>query len=840
MQIKKIRDIIIMRINVDTAGNHTGYRYGNRCRFYKERLKYKMNNLAGRYLAAKRQLFDKYYSDLNPEQRRAVFTVNGPLLILAGAGSGKTTVLVRRIAYLIRYGNAYMSNKTPDDLTETGVKQLEEAALNMPREQLADILPEFIESPCPPYRVLAITFTNKAANEIKNRLEAEFNGEDISGIWAGTFHSICMKILRVYYKEAALGPDFSIYDTEDSKKAVSDAMKRLNIDEKTLPLKGVMNEISRSKDKLKGPDEYAGEAGNDFRKKQIARIYKEYQMALAASNALDFDDIIFKTVKLLHGNADVRQRYQSRFLYVNVDEFQDTNEAQFALTALLSGGYRNIMVVGDDDQSIYRFRGATIANILGFDKNYSNAEVIKLEQNYRSAGNILGAANGIISKNRGRRGKSLWTEKPDGELITVRELENENTEARFIVDTISRSVRMKKRKCRDFAVLYRTNAQSRVLESAFAKSGVPYRTLGSLRFFDRKEIRDIIAYLNIIVNHNDESRLKRIINEPKRKIGDKTIDEIARIARDGGIGMFDVIEHASRYEELSRSAAALSQFATLINQLTEISKTVPVAELIRRVSDMSGYRAMIIAGGDAERDRLENIDELISGALEYQKSNEEATLAGYLEEVALVSDVDKYDETADAAILMTIHSAKGLEFPVVFLPGMEDGIFPGMQTINSYDENDMEEERRLCYVAITRAKEKLFILCAHERTLWGRSGGNPPSRFISELPEQFLDRGSSEEKENQPEKAASRVYYSQKPVKTRKEDVLTVNRPVVKKQEPAEFSDVKEGDRVRHRIFGDGEVLSVRTMGADILYEIAFDTAGTKKLMGSYAKLNKI
>ncbi len=800
-----------------------------------------MNDLPGRYLAAKRKLFDKYYSDLNAEQRRAVFTVNGPLLILAGAGSGKTTVLVRRIAYIIRYGNAYMSSKTPKDITEAEVAQLE-AASSLPREQIADILPEFIEAPCPPHRMLAITFTNKAANEIKNRLKSEFGDEDIGGIWSGTFHSVCMRILRAHYKEAGLEPGFSIYDTEDSKNAVAAAMKRCNIDEKTLPLKSVMNEISRAKDKLKGPDEYAADAGNDFRIKQISRIYKEYQAGLSASNALDFDDIILKTVRLLQNNSEIRQHYQSRFLYVSVDEYQDTNEAQFALTALLSGGFCNLMVVGDDDQSIYRFRGATIANILGFDKCFPDAKVIKLEQNYRSAGNILGAANGIISKNRGRRGKNLWTEKDAGEKITVRELDNENSEARFIVDTVSRAVRMKKHSLRDFAVLYRTNAQTRVLESAFAKSGVPYRTIGSVRFFDRKEIRDIVAYLSVIVNHNDAERLKRIINEPKRKIGDKTIDEISRIAGAEGVGMFDILEHASRYEELARSAAALSQFAGLINKLTEMSKTTPVAEFIGRVAEMSGYRAMLIAGGEAEQERLENIDELISGAIEYQKANDDATLSGYLEEVALVSDVDRYDESADAVTLMTIHSAKGLEFPVVFIPGMEDGIFPGMQTINSYDENDMEEERRLAYVAITRAKEKLFILYAAERTLWGRSGHNQPSRFISEIPEQYLDLVPSgeAEKENQPAVPVSKVYFSNKPPKVQKVDVITVNRPVVKKQEPGELCSIKDGDRVRHRIFGDGEVLSVRNMGADILYEIAFDTAGTKKLMGSYAKLSKI
>lgn len=797
-----------------------------------------MNDLKTRYLAAKRRLFDKYYSDLNPEQRRAVFTAEGPLLILAGAGSGKTTVLVRRIAYIIRYGNAYHSGRLPDGLDEGYVSRLEGASA-LPREQLADILPEFIDSPCPPYRMLAITFTNKAAREIKSRLASEFGEEDTGEVWSGTFHSICMRLLRANTEAAGLLPGFAIYDSDDAKRAVSAAMRRCNIDEKTLPLKGVINEISRAKDKMLGPGEYAAEAGSDFRRRQIARIYREYQDTLSASNALDFDDIIFKTVRLLRDNEEIRRRYQSRFLYVSVDEYQDTNEAQFALTALLSGGHRNLMVVGDDDQSIYRFRGATIANILGFDKNYSDAAVIRLERNYRSAANIIGAANGVIAHNRGRHAKKLWTDKPEGEPVSIRELDNQNAEAQFIVETVSREVRSGRRRCRDFAVLYRTNAQSQALEAAFAKAGLPYRTIGSMRFYDRKEIKDIIAYVSVIVNPNDGERLKRIINEPKRKIGERTLEEVERLARDAGCGMFDIISRASSYAELSRAAEQLAGFASLINNLIEISSFTPPSELIKKVSELSGYRAMLIEGGEAERERLENIDELISGALEYQKHSEEASLVGYLEEVALVSDVDRYDEGADAAVLMTIHSAKGLEFPVVFIPGMEDGIFPGMQTITSVREDDMEEERRLAYVAITRAKEKLYILYARERMLWGRSGHNPPSRFIAELPEECVERQSCTTKKKTAGSSSARVYYSQKDTRSPSSGI-TVNGPVVKKQELGELEKIKEGDRVRHRIFGEGEVLSVRNMGSDYLYEVAFDGAGTKKLMATYAKLTKI
>ena len=775
---------------------------------------------------------------MNAEQRKAVFSINGPLLILAGAGSGKTTVLVNRIAYIIKYGNAYMSEFVPTDINEKRISQLENA-LTLPKDRLAEVLDEFIEMPCPPYRMLAITFTNKAANEIKTRLSQVFGEQDASEIWAGTFHSICMRILRANTIEAGLNVGFSVYDSDDSKKACAAAMKRCNIDEKTLPIKSVLNEISRSKDKLIGPDEYMAQVGMDYRRKQIARIYREYQAALDSSNALDFDDIIFKTVMLLKSHEDIRKKYQNRFRYVSVDEYQDTNEAQFILTSLLSEGYRNIMVVGDDDQSIYRFRGATITNILGFDRRYNDAKVIKLEQNYRSTGNILGAANSIIVNNKGRHNKTLWTEKTGGELITVKETSDQNAEARFIAETISRSVREEKHSCRDFAVLYRTNAQSQALESSFAKAGIPYRTLGTTRFFDRKEIRDVLAYLYLINNPADNERLKRIINEPKRKIGDKTVADIERIAHDEGCTMFEVIQRARVYAELSRSAENLKRFAELIDGLRGLIDSMPLSDLVQNVTEMSGYRQMLILGGEQERDRLENVDELISGVIEYEKNNENASLTGYLEEVSLVADVDRYDEGADAVILMTIHSSKGLEFPVVFLPGMEDGIFPGLQTITG-GEDEMEEERRLAYVAVTRAKEKLYILYAHERMLWGRSGHNPPSRFIDEISPQYVEkqeRSAVVGGFSRTIPPAAKVYYSEK--SSVGGGNITVNRPIQQRAK-IEADKICEGDRVRHRIFGDGEVLAVHNMGADIMYEVVFDTVGTKKLMATYAKLTKI
>ena len=730
-----------------------------------------------------------------------------------------------------------MSDYVPADINEKRVLQLE-AATHLPKDQMENILDEFAEAPCPPYRVLAITFTNKAANEIKSRLSSMFGSDYSDEIWAGTFHSICMRILRYNAEAAGLQPGFAIYDADDSKRACVSAMKRCNIDEKTLPLKSVINEISRAKDRLVGADDYMAEVGMDYRRKQIARIYKEYQNTLELSNALDFDDIIFKTVMLLKRNEEIRRKYQNRFKYVCVDEYQDTNEAQFALTALLSDGYRNLMVVGDDDQSIYRFRGATIANILGFDRHYDDATVIKLEQNYRSTGNILGAANGIISNNKGRKGKTLWTDRSIGELITVKETESQNAEARYIADVVSQSVRDGKRKCRDFAVLYRTNAQAQSIESHFAKTGIPYRTLGTTRFYDRKEIRDMIAYLHLVNNHADNERLKRIINEPKRKIGDKTVSDIERIARDERCCMFEIIQRARVYAELSRSAENLRHFAELIEGLSVLAESLPLADFVQKVSEMSGYRQMLIDGGEQERDRLENIDELISGALEYQKENDQATLTGYLEEVALVADIDKYDENADAVILMTIHSSKGLEFPVVFLPGMEDGIFPGMKTITGPDD-EMEEERRLAYVAVTRAKEKLYILYAHERMLWGHSGHNPPSRFIDEIPTQYLDVHKRESDNFRSiAKPIAKTYYSDKNRIGGGE--ITVGKTIQVNRNTGSSPNISEGDRVKHRIFGEGEVLSVRNMGADIMYEVVFETVGTKKLMATYAKLTKI
>ncbi|MBQ7319777.1 MAG: UvrD-helicase domain-containing protein [Clostridia bacterium] len=800
--------------------------------------------LSERYLRAKRALFDKVYENLNPEQRRAVFAVNHPLLILAGAGSGKTTVLVKRIAFIIRYGNAYESTYVPYGITEEQIATYERA-LALSCEEIEDILPEFISNPCPPWQMLAITFTNKAAGEIKSRLRASFEEESVANdIWAGTFHSICMRILRVHGTLLGYPKEFSIYDMDDSKKAIAAAMKKCNVDEKAFPIKSVMSAISHAKDKLLTPDDYATEAGVDYRLKQIARVYEEYQKQLLASGAMDFDDIIMQTVRLLREQPEVLQQYQRRFRYVCVDEFQDTNAAQLALTTLLSGGYRNLMVVGDDDQSIYRFRGATIENILSFDRLFSDARVIKLEQNYRSTQNILDAANAVIAHNEGRKGKRLWTAQSGGEKIRLVGLDDQNAEARYIVDEVNRRVAEGTAKFRDFAVLYRTNAQSNSIERAFAKSAVPYRMLGGVRFSDRKEIRDLVAYLQLVNNHNDRERLLRIINEPRRKIGDKTLEAVESIAAEQGLSMFEVMECAHQYVALQRAAATLYNFAHMINKLSREAADMELPALVDAVLDQTGYRQMLIDAGEEEKDRLENLEEFKSSVIEYCRNAEEPTLTGFLEENALVADVDRYDESADAVVMMTIHSAKGLEFPIVFLPGMEDGIFPGMQTITAGNA-EMEEERRLAYVAITRAKRELLILHARTRLLYGSTAFNPISRFVSEIPEALIEEDSS--------RTAKPAYsgfaaapHPQRRVGGGVGDPITVGKPLYGGKSAAGGGAVAgggtfaAGDRVRHPFFGEGVILSTKGMASDTLLEVAFDRVGTKKLMATYAKLKKI
>ena len=798
-----------------------------------------MQNLHDRYLKAKRELFNKAYSELNEMQRQSVFSVDGPLLILAGAGSGKTTVLVKRIAFIIKYGNAYASNYVPFDISDREVEQLENA-LNLTKEEIIPLLDRFAQSPCAPWRMLAITFTNKAAGEIKSRINTQLGDSDIANeIWSGTFHSICLRILRVHGDKIGYSTGFSIYDQDDSKKAITTCMKDLDIDTKMLPVKSVQNTISRAKDKMITPDMFYSEVGNDYRLKQIGRIYEAYQNKLRASNALDFDDIIMQTVILLRKFPEVREYYQNRFRYVCVDEYQDTNEAQFALTALLSGGYGNIMVVGDDDQSIYKFRGATIENILNFDKTFPDAKIVRLEQNYRSTQNILDAANAVIRNNTGRKGKTLWTNAGEGEKIHLKKVFDHNEEARYIADKIQKMV-SEGAQFRDFALLYRNNAQSSTIERTFAKSGIPYRIIGGVRFADRKEIKDIVAYLQLIQNHNDDERLVRIINEPKRGIGDKTLDGVRAIAREQGCSMFKIIENADKFTALSKSADKLLGFAALINYLTSLVGEMSLEAFITQVMDRSGYKQMLVAAGEVERDRLENLEEFLTGAIEYEKNYADdgsytSVLEGFMEETSLVADVDRYDETADAVVLMTAHSAKGLEFPYVFLPGMEEGLFPSMQSITSTNA-EIEEERRLCYVAITRAKKELFIVHTNQRMLYGRTQFNPESRFLKEIPESLIA------KERSPyDKPKKPVYsYADMSADRPKYDTLTINAVAKKATAQIKSETLEAGDRVFHATFGEGDVISVKRMGADWLYEVVFDKVGTKKLMATYAKLKKI
>ena len=781
-----------------------------------------------RYKRAKRALFDKYYSFLNKPQREAVYTINGPVLILAGAGSGKTTVLVNRIAHIIRYGNAYYSEEIPDFITPDAVEDLENAARNGDKDLIGNYLRVLALDTCKAYNILAITFTNKAANEIKSRLEKILE-ESASDIWAGTFHSICMKILRSHGEKVGYRPNFSVCDTDDSKKVISKCMKDLNIDEKYLAIKTVMNEIGRAKDKLLTPEEYALEVGNDAKYKEIARVYELYQKRLMDSNLLDFDDIIMKTVQLFEKDENVLAYYQNKFKYICVDEYQDTNKAQFVLVSYLGKFYRNVMVVGDDDQSIYKFRGATIENILNFDKTYYDARVIKLEQNYRSTSNILNAANSVIKNNAHKHVKELWCDNEEGDKIIVKETPTQNDESRYIIDQI---ISLKKEKgidYRDFAILYRMNAQSMNLETMFAKSGIPYRMLGALRFYDRKEVKDIIAYLSVINNPSDSVHLRRIVNEPKRKIGDASFDAAAQIAEALGVPTLQVLKKATEFNAIPKIAAnSMVSFAKIMESLMDDidNERMTLSAFVREVIKRTGYEGALIALGQSEAERLENLDSLCEAVREYENEAEEPTLSGFLEEVALVSDVDRYDESADAVTLMTIHSSKGLEFPIVFLPGMEENVFPGSQSMAMPSE--IEEERRLAYVAITRAKKKLIITHARERMLYGMTQRNLLSRFVREIDPQYLDV----QKDNTFAKMRSSFAQPNAPKYNFSGSSQSEKKPQV--------VPFRVGDRINHITFGQGDIINVIPLSTDYMYEIAFDNVGTKKLMASYvSKLMK-
>ena len=788
-----------------------------------------------RFLKAKRALFDKIFDHLNEKQREAVYTVNGPLLILAGAGSGKTTVLVNRIGYMIRYGNVYHSDRMPSWVSDSDIAELENA-INLPKVDAEKLLEKYSEDRVSAWNILSITFTNKAASEMKARLEKKV-GEEAAAIWAGTFHSICVKLLRRYGERIGYGREFTIYDADDSKKLIATVIKDMGGDDKMFPPKVVQGFISHAKDKLLTPYDVTFEA-KDFREKKMADFYREYQKRLEASNAVDFDDIIMQTVRLLREDGEALEYCQNKFKYVCVDEYQDTNHAQFVLTSLISAKYRNLMVVGDDDQSIYRFRGADIENILNFDREISDARVVKLEQNYRSTKSILDLANVIIKQNTNRHGKNLWTAGDEGSPVSLRRLDTQNDEARYIVDKILELKRAEGRSLSDFAILYRMNALSNSLESAFTRSGVPYRVLGGLRFHERKEIKDIVAYLCLINNTSDNVRLMRIINEPKRKIGDGTVKTVYEIANAEGKSMFDVMRGASAYPVLSKVAAKLTEFVNLILRLQQIAKDEPLDTLIDKVLSLTGYREMLKTQDELEgKSRLENAEELISNAVAFAKEREDASLSAFLAEMALVADIDNYDPDAEAVVMMTIHSAKGLEFPVVFLPALEESIFPSSQSM--YDQVEMEEERRLAYVAVTRAKQRLFLTHTKERLIYGRTSYNKLSPFFSNLPPSILDVEKPAEKPRFGGTgfAPKGTYYGMGGGISSEFGRKPAVKPAIHKTTGDAFS---VGDCVNHPVFGNGVVMNVTKMGADILYEIAFDTVGTKKMMGSYAKIKKV
>ncbi len=774
------------------------------------------------FINLRKEVIKKYFTNMNDMQFEAVTTVNGPLLILAGAGSGKTTVLVNRIANLVKFGDGYRSTYCPT-VTEDDIKAGEDY-LN----GVTDFVPNGVFSvrQVRPWQILAITFTNKAAGELKERIAARL-GEDASDIWAGTFHSVCGKLLRINAEKIGYSSHFTIYDTDDQRRLMKQIMKAHEIDEKLLPHKRVLSIISDAKEKLISPAEYKAQAGDDLRLKTVAELYRIYQKRLMEADAMDFDDMIFNTVRLLQTDSDALSYCAGKFRYVMVDEYQDTNHAQYELVRLLSSGENNICVVGDDDQSIYRFRGATIENILNFEDEYGNARVIRLEQNYRSTSNILDAANAVIKNNRGRKGKTLWTDNGTGEKISVFTADDERGEARYIADRILENVK-NGAKFSDHAVLYRMNAQSGSVENVFARSGIAYRVIGGLRFFDRKEIKDVIAYLQLVNNNNDDLRLRRIINEPKRGIGETTMSNAAQIAAELGISLFEVIKRADEFAALSRAAVRLRSFCDIIDELTEMSADISVSELLAEILEKTGYRQYLTESGEEpekQEERLQNVAEFASTIAQYEQDAQEPSLSDFLEQTALVSDIDSLDESEDRVVLMTIHSAKGLEFNNVFLIGMEEGIFPGNQSIYSGAE-EMEEERRLAYVAITRAKKTLTVTNAYMRMLFGSTNRNMPSRFLKEIPEELCSFEGYRRAPAKSEYSSGRTSYL---------DINAYSKaPAAPKTSAAKYA---AGQKVSHKVFGEGLILSVKPMGGDTLLEVAFNTVGTKKLMAAYAKL---
>lgn len=790
-------------------------------------------------LALRRAVLEKDFARMNDRQKQAVFTVNGPLLILAGAGSGKTTVLINRIANILRYGDAYNSTYLHDDLDENDI-----AACKAYIENGTPLTTETQEhlsvSACAPWRIMAISFTNKAAGELKDRLCAML-GETANDIWASTFHSTCARILRRDGERIGYSSHFTVYDTDDQRRLMKNILKELDISEKNITPKSILNEISRAKDSLISPAEYALTVGDDFRLKIISRAYTTYQKRLEDADAMDFDDLINKIVELFKKCPDVLEYYQNRFRYLMVDEYQDTNHAQYTFVRMLAEKSGNLCVVGDDDQSIYKFRGATIENILSFENTFQNATVIRLEQNYRSTQNILDAANAVIEHNTERKGKTLWTQNGTGAMIHLHTAENETDEAERITKIILDGVAAG-RKFSDYAVLYRMNSQSLTFERNFAKSGVPHRIIGGTRFYERREIREMIAYLSVINNPSDEMRLRRIINTPKRSIGDRSVEVAAQIGQQTGETLFEVVSHAKGYPALSRAANKMTLFAAQMQGLIELNndEKVTLGELYDELVERIDYLNFLKTDDpESAEDRAANVQELASNLRRFEEENPEGTLSDFLEEVSLITDIDNYDNNADSVVLMTVHSAKGLEFPVVFLPGMEENIFPGMASV--YVPSEVEEERRLAYVAITRAKEELYIFHAESRMIFGMTNRNRVSRFVEEIPETLVEhtrsRDYSARPVSMPNFGGAKPFGEAPKTKSVAEAGGFTPKPRVK---PAPAGTYRVGDTVLHKAFGTGLIVSATPMANDTLLEVAFDKVGTKKLFANFARLTKV
>ena len=834
-----------------------------------------MTDFNERYIAARRAVIAWDLRRLNPMQRQAAMTTEGPLLLLAGAGSGKTTVLIQRVYNLLTYGRGSDSDFVPAWATEEDLAFLE-AFPDHPDDLEIDRVHRLCAVDVPrPWEIIAITFTNKAAGELKDRLAARM-GPMANDIWASTFHSACVRILRRDIDRIGFDKDFTIYDTDDSKRVLKDIIKELNLDEKAFQPKSVLTIISHAKDQYQSPADFAKAHSSemDWKMARIAKIYEKYAQKLRSANALDFDDIIYHTVTLLQQEREVREYYQQKFRYVLVDEYQDTNHMQYLLTSLLAGGRKNLCVVGDDDQSIYRFRGANIENILNFEQQYPNARTIRLEQNYRSTQNILDAANAVIKNNQGRKGKTLWTDNGGGDVVTVKTTFNESDEANYVVGDILMGVN-RGRNFRDTAVLYRMNAQSNALEYAMKRNGIPYKVVGGMKFFDRAEVKDMLAYLCVLNNPLDDLRLRRIINNPPRGIGATTLDKVALLAEGQGASLYEIIRNADLFPELKSASAKLLKFADFIDGLRRQGADLALPEFYDAVCDQTGYVKALEDKGDMEsRGRIENVQELKSNILGFLEQDlEDATLSGFLNEIALYTDLDIVEADDNCVTMMTIHSAKGLEFPTVYVVGMEEGIFPGSSA--QYDQEELEEERRLCYVAMTRAKEKLTLTNCRQRMLYGRTSANRASRFLDEIPEENMRWESKPEPRfggmehddtfggdrwegggsfgassfggssyggyaQRPARPSTGIYTSGGPrengsVHSYRAAQAPRREPLASTRQSAApatgLMQLEKGEMVEHTAFGKGMVLSVRPMGGDALVEVAFDQVGQKKLM---------